>query len=158
MIHSLKVAKGIHPVQLTYDGEGLRIEGDLNAHKKGKVKPGKKHLPLQVTDAHYLLLGKPRTTLGCIPLPPAKTADPTLLPFDNVFLLQVGYNDKTHMIHISTLVPTQPGQQDQSSVDLFKFMYTVDKGQEQECLDFCKTVMTGAYKGKQKKKSKVTND
>ncbi|KAI8341314.1 ATP-NAD kinase-like domain-containing protein [Chlamydoabsidia padenii] len=125
MLHSLKVTKGIHPIQLSYDGEGLRIEGDLNAHRKSK----------------------PRTTLGCIPLPPVKSSDPTLLPFKNTFILQMFYNDKTHMIHIHTLVPTQPDLPNQSSVDLYKFMYTVEKDQEQECIDFCKIVMAGAYKG-----------
>jgi hypothetical protein len=34
MVRTLKVHKGSHPVQLTFDEQGLRIEGDLNAAKK----------------------------------------------------------------------------------------------------------------------------
>lgn len=34
MVHTLKVHKGSHPVQLTFDEQGLRIEGDLNAATK----------------------------------------------------------------------------------------------------------------------------
>jgi sphingosine kinase len=36
MVRTLKVYKGSHPVQLTLDDQGLRIEGDLNAAKKCK--------------------------------------------------------------------------------------------------------------------------
>ncbi|KAI8340473.1 ATP-NAD kinase-like domain-containing protein [Chlamydoabsidia padenii] len=123
MLHSLKVTKGSHPVELTYDGEGLRVEGDFNAHKKAKL----------------------RRMCGCIPLPPPKLMDPLLLPIENNGLLQVSYNDKTHTIHIHALIPLTPDQE-QSPLELYKFMYTVPVGQEQACSDFCTEVMAGAYK------------
>lgn len=37
MVRTLTVHKGSHPVQLTIDEEGLRIEGDLNASTKCTV-------------------------------------------------------------------------------------------------------------------------
>ncbi|ORZ17664.1 ATP-NAD kinase-like domain-containing protein [Absidia repens] len=124
MLHTLKVYKVHQPVELVYDEAGLRITGDLHAHKKPKA-------------------GR---TCGCIPLPPPKVSDPTLLPIDNTNLLQVLYNDQTHMIQIHAIIPQQPDKVD-SPVDLYKFIYSVEKGQEQDCIDFCTTVMTGAYKG-----------
>ncbi|KAI9308465.1 ATP-NAD kinase-like domain-containing protein [Cunninghamella echinulata] len=133
MVHTIKVTKVHHPVELTYDGEGLRIDGDFNAQKKAK----------------------PRYTCGCIPLPPTKLPDPTLLPIDNVNILQVFFNEKTSMIQINAIVPQLP-EDEQSKVDLYKFMYTVDKGKEKEAVDFCKIVMDGAYKGiKAEKRLKV---
>jgi hypothetical protein len=38
MIRSLKVNKVNHPVSLSFDEEGLRIEGDFNAAKNCKKK------------------------------------------------------------------------------------------------------------------------
>jgi sphingosine kinase len=35
MVRSLRVSKVHHPVDLTFDQEGLRIEGDFNAGKQG---------------------------------------------------------------------------------------------------------------------------
>jgi sphingosine kinase len=35
MVSSLRVSKVHHPVDLTFDQEGLRIEGDFNAGKQG---------------------------------------------------------------------------------------------------------------------------
>ncbi|CAO3613162.1 unnamed protein product [Cunninghamella echinulata] len=59
MVYTIKVTKVHHPVELTYDGEGLRIDGDFNAQKKAK----------------------PKYTCGCIPLPPTK------LPIQPYYLL-----------------------------------------------------------------------
>lgn len=38
MVRTINVYKGSHPVQLTLDEQGLRIEGDLTAAKKCKKK------------------------------------------------------------------------------------------------------------------------
>jgi hypothetical protein len=35
MVSSLRVSKVHHPIDLTFDEEGLRIEGDFNAGKQG---------------------------------------------------------------------------------------------------------------------------
>jgi sphingosine kinase len=37
MVTTLKVTKGVHPVELTCDEQGLRIEGDFNASQKCKL-------------------------------------------------------------------------------------------------------------------------
>jgi hypothetical protein len=45
MVNILKVTKGVHPVELTCDEQGVRIEGDFNAsHKRKHFKPKKKQL------------------------------------------------------------------------------------------------------------------
>ncbi|KAI8093821.1 ATP-NAD kinase-like domain-containing protein [Halteromyces radiatus] len=125
MLLTLTVTKVHLPVELTYDGEGLRIEGDFNAHKK--LKAGR--------------------SCGCIPLPPPKLPDPTLLPIDHRHLLNMTYQDSTHMLHIQALIPRQPDQENKSTLDLYKFMYSVTKGQEQDAIRFCEVVMEDAYKG-----------
>lgn len=46
MVRTLKASKGSHPVTLTFDEQGLRIEGDLNAAKKCKLDKEKYKLVL----------------------------------------------------------------------------------------------------------------
>lgn len=146
MLCSIKVTKGSHPVELTYDGDGLRIDGDFNAHKKGKPPPPK----IASTPTNLILfLAKLQRVCGCIPLPPPKNLfDPTLLPIGNTHLLQVFLTNST--IHIHALIPICPDQ-DQSPMELYQFRYAVANGQEQACDDFCTEVMRGAYQGKKER-------
>ncbi|KAF7720734.1 sphinganine kinase lcb4 [Apophysomyces ossiformis] len=133
MIQTLNVKKVHHPVQLTYDGEGLRIDGDFNAEKKGK----------------------PSRTCGCIPLPSPKRSDPTLLPIDNINILHAFYNERTNMVQIHALVPQQYDKKD-SSLDLYKFMYTVEEEKKEEAIEFCNFMLENVYKGlKRQKRLKV---
>ncbi|ORX43556.1 hypothetical protein DM01DRAFT_1340709 [Hesseltinella vesiculosa] len=119
---ALNVTKGVHPVTLTYDGEGLRIEGDLNAHKKVK--------------SHY--------GCGCVPLPTPKGPDPTLLPIKNTYLLQVFYNDKTNMVQIHAVIPQAPDADD-TDFELYKFMYSVDKDKVDQAKMYCHDIMQSVY-------------
>ncbi|KAI8877088.1 hypothetical protein K501DRAFT_230817 [Backusella circina FSU 941] len=124
MVTSLKVTKVHHPVELSFDEEGLRIEGDFNAGKQAKSSG---------------------TVCCCIPLPPAKVPDPLLLPIDNVYILNVYYHARTKMIQIHCVLPEDRSNEDSES-HLYKFMYTVEEGQEEEAELFCKGVMKQVYK------------
>jgi sphingosine kinase len=71
--------------------------------------------------------------------------DPLLLPIDNVYILNVFYHARTKMIQIHCVLPEDRSSDDSDS-NLYKFMYTVDDGKEQEAESFCKHVMTQVYK------------
>ncbi|KAI8388563.1 ATP-NAD kinase-like domain-containing protein [Radiomyces spectabilis] len=133
MIRKLQLTKVHHPVELTYDGDGLRIEGDFNAAKRGK----------------------PSYTCFCIPLPPPKRADPLLLPIQNTNILRVCYNERLKMVEIHALIPMQHDKED-SLLELYKFMYSLSDNNEEEAKQFCKDLMHDVYKDmKPEKRLKV---
>jgi len=119
---TLSVKKGLQAVQLTYDGEGLRIEGDNTAAKRPKA---------------------PRTCF-CIPLPPPKASDPLLLPISNLNLLNVEYGT-SNMLRISALIPDMPAD-DESPVTLYNLAYSIDPQDAQKAKEFSNEIMKQAYK------------
>ncbi|KAG0188924.1 sphinganine kinase lcb4 [Apophysomyces sp. BC1034] len=59
------------------------------------------------------------------------------------------------MVQIHALVPQQQGKED-SALDLYKFMYTVDDGKKSEAIEFCDFVVKSVYQGlKAQKRLKV---
>lgn len=119
---TLKVKIGQQPVQLTYDGEGLRIEGDTTAVKRPKSS----------------------RTCFCIPLPGGKSSDPLLLPIQNLNILNVELHD-TNMLRISALIPENPAE-DESSVKLYNLAYSVDSENAKEAKEFSSAIMNEVYK------------
>ncbi|KAI8064620.1 ATP-NAD kinase-like domain-containing protein [Gongronella butleri] len=120
---TLQAAKGVHPVTLTYDGEGLRIEGDLTARRK--TKGGR--------------------ACGCVPLPAPKGGDLTLLPIENTQILYCFFNEKTNMVQINAVIARQPDKEE-SEQDLYKFMYAVENEKVPAAQQFCKDIMNSVYK------------
>ncbi|KAI7869483.1 ATP-NAD kinase-like domain-containing protein [Spinellus fusiger] len=121
MIHTLRLIKVHQPVDLTFDREGLRIDGDTNAKKKLKAGRG----------------------CCCIPLPVPEQQDPTLLPIPLLNILSVFYNERTTMVQIHALIPRE--QDKDTPLDLYKFMYTVPEDKEKEATQFCDVVMKQVY-------------
>ncbi|KAL7314856.1 sphinganine kinase lcb4 [Mucor circinelloides] len=122
MIRSLKVNKVNHPVSLSFDGEGLRIEGDLNAAKNSKNTK----------------------TVCCIPVPAGKGPDPTLLPIDNLYILNAFYHERTRMIHIHCVLP-EDRTVEESPADIYKFIYSVDDDKKEDAIAFCEELVKYAY-------------
>ncbi|KAI9358828.1 ATP-NAD kinase-like domain-containing protein [Pilaira anomala] len=120
MVRTLKASKGSHPVTLTFDEQGLRIEGDLNAAKKSKST----------------------RTVCCIPVPVGKGPDPTLLPIDNVYIINAYYQERTKMIHIDCVLP-EDRTLEESPADIYKFMYSVENAEEATL--FCNDLLNNAY-------------
>ncbi|KAI7897240.1 ATP-NAD kinase-like domain-containing protein [Mucor mucedo] len=120
MVRSLKVTKGTYPVQLTIDEQGLRIEGDLNAAKKSKTT----------------------RTVCCIPVPVGKGPDPTLLPIDNVYIINAYYQERTKSIHIYSVLP-EDRTIEESPADIYKFVYSTENAEE--AISFCKELMSNVY-------------
>ncbi|OBZ90448.1 Sphingoid long chain base kinase 4 [Choanephora cucurbitarum] len=125
MVRSLTAAKGNHPVQLSLDPEGLRIEGDLNA--KGR-NPGK----------------NAEIVCCCIPVTQSKGPDPTLLPIDNTYILNAYYHERTKTVHIYCVLPIDRTDKD-SPADVFGFIYSVEEEQREEAEAFCQQVVDQAY-------------
>ncbi|KAI7905459.1 ATP-NAD kinase-like domain-containing protein [Cokeromyces recurvatus] len=124
MIHTLKVYKVNHPVNLSIDDEGLRIEGDLTAAKQSKTV----------------------TTVCCLPIPSKKRPDPTLLPIDNLFIINAFYNGRTKTVHFDCVLP-EDRTKDDSPADIYNFIYSVDDDKIQEAKIFCEKLLKQAYKG-----------
>ncbi|KAI9483673.1 MAG: ATP-NAD kinase-like domain-containing protein [Benjaminiella poitrasii] len=122
MVYTLKANKVNHPINLSFDKEGLRIEGDLTAAKQSKTT----------------------TTVCCIPVPPGKGPDPTLLPIDNVFIINAFYHARTKMVHFYCVLP-EDRTKDDSPADIYKFMYSIDDDKIQEAEIFCDQVLKQAY-------------
>ncbi|KAI9031716.1 ATP-NAD kinase-like domain-containing protein [Phycomyces nitens] len=130
MVRILKLTKVHQPIELAYDGEGLRIDGDLNPRKKLKAE----------------------RTCCCVPMPPPAQEDPTLLPIPNLNILNAFYNPKTNMVQIHALIPREQDKED-TPLDLYKFMYTVHDNKEDEAIDFCEAMIADVYKGLKREKS-----
>ncbi|KAI8580262.1 hypothetical protein K450DRAFT_237640 [Umbelopsis ramanniana AG] len=128
VVASLSAKKGHQAVQLTYDGEGLRIEGDVTAAKRPKA---------------------PRTCF-CIPLPPPKVSNPLLLPIQNINLLNVEYGS-TNMLRISALIPDKPAE-DESPVTLYNLVYSIDPQDAEKATKFSSDIMSQVYKDVQQGK------
>ncbi|CEP16897.1 hypothetical protein [Parasitella parasitica] len=122
MIRSLKVNKVNHPVTLSFDGEGLRVEGDFNAAKNSKNTK----------------------TVCCIPVPTGKGPDPTLLPIDNLYILNAFYHERTRMIQIHCVLP-EDRTVEESPADIYKFIYSVDDDKKEDAIAFCEQVVKEAY-------------
>ncbi|KAI9254297.1 ATP-NAD kinase-like domain-containing protein [Sporodiniella umbellata] len=121
MVYSLKVTKGVHPVELTCDDQGLRIEGDFTASKKMKNK----------------------VVCCCINVEEGKGSDPTLLPIDFIYILYVRYLERTKAIQIQCVLPEDRADDDSSSY-LYDLSYTAEN--EQEAKAFCEKVMQDVYR------------
>ncbi|CEI98689.1 sphinganine kinase lcb4 [Rhizopus azygosporus] len=124
MVTTLKVTKGVHPVELTCDEQGLRIEGDFNASQKLKKK----------------------IICCCIPVTEGKGPDPTLLPIDHVYILYAEYIQRTKTIQIRFVLP-EDRSNDDSTADFYELYYTVPDDKAQEAEAFCETLMGRAYEG-----------
>ncbi|KAG0740704.1 hypothetical protein G6F57_011205 [Rhizopus arrhizus] len=122
MVNILKVTKGIHPVELTCDEQGVRIEGDFNAsHKLRK-----------------------QIICCCIPVTSGKGPDPTLLPIDHVYILYAHYIQRTKMIQFHFVLPENRTDSD-STADLYELSYSVPDDKVVEAEAFCEEVMSQAY-------------
>ncbi|KAI8991984.1 ATP-NAD kinase-like domain-containing protein [Mycotypha africana] len=122
MIRTLKVNKVNHPVTLTLDEQGLRIEGDLTAAKPSRTVK----------------------TVCCVPVPPKKGPDPTLLPIDNLYIINASYHKRTRMVNIYSVLPEDRTVEDSLS-DLYKFSYSIEADREEEAESFCNALLSQAY-------------
>ncbi|KAI8983771.1 ATP-NAD kinase-like domain-containing protein [Pilobolus umbonatus] len=129
MTLTLHVNKAYHPVTLTIEEEGLRIEGDLTAAKKSRKK----------------------TTLCCIPVPSGLSPDPTLLPIDHEYIIDAFYQPRSKTVEIITVMP-EDRTSDTSPSDIYRFIYTVEAEKIEETELFCKTLIERAYEGVKYKK------
>ncbi|CAO3665927.1 unnamed protein product [Rhizopus stolonifer] len=120
MVSTLKVTKGVHPVELTCDEQGLRIEGDFNA-------------------SHKL---KKQIVCCCIPITEGNGPDPTLLPIDLIYILYAQYVERNKTIQFQFVLP-EDRTNDDSDSDMYDLSYSVSD--EQNAREFCQELMGLVY-------------
>lgn len=83
-------------------------------------------------------------TVCCIPVPAGKGPDPTLLPIDNLYILNAFYHERTRMIHIHCVLP-EDRTVEESPADIYKFIYSVDDDKKEDAIAFCEELVKYAY-------------
>lgn len=78
----------------------------------------------------------------CIPVPVGNGPDPTLLPIDNVYVINAYYHERTKMVHVHCVLPEDRAI-DESPADIYKFIYSTENAQE--AIEFCKELLDHAY-------------
>jgi hypothetical protein len=88
-----------------------------------------------------------RSSRSCICVPTATTPiNPTSLPIPHTNILHAMYNTRTNMIQLQAVIRDQP-KDVESSLDLYKFMYTVKDNERDQAIQFCQTIMDTVYRG-----------
>lgn len=77
----------------------------------------------------------------------ASPIHPTMLPIPHTNILHAMYNTRTNMIQLQAVIRDQP-EDVESTLDLYKFMYTVKDNGKEEAIQFCQTVMDTVYRGR----------
>lgn len=88
------------------------------------------------------VLAKTTRTVCCIPVPVGKGPDPTLLPIDNVYIINAYYQERTKSIHIYCVLP-EDRTIEESPADIYKFVYSTENAEE--AISFCKELMSNVY-------------
>jgi uncharacterized tellurite resistance protein B-like protein len=80
---------------------------------------------------------------------PTNTAhiNPTVLPIPHTNILHAMYNIRTNMIQLQAVIRDQP-KDVESTLDLYKFMYTVKDNEQDQAVQFCQTIMDTVYRGR----------
>lgn len=116
---------------LTYDGLGLRLEGQVLIHSS-KVAPFSSHFWLTVV---LFVLASPTQR---------QRTDISILPLYKIHLLSVRYEENA--VRVSSLLPWQQGVAD-SPLELYDFEFPVHRAKEPEAIQFCSQVMADIYDG-----------
>ncbi|KAL9540832.1 hypothetical protein MBANPS3_009463 [Mucor bainieri] len=130
--NTLLVEKLGKQVQIIFDSKSLRIQSDATA-----IVPQQK---------------KSKKSRSCVCLPtleanddPSSSPASSSLPIPHKNILHANYNSRTNMVQLNALVADRPSDPE-STMQLFKFMYTVRDNEQEKATEFCQNIMTSVYK------------
>lgn len=100
---------------------------------------------LSVCNTNTHTIAKNTKTVCCVPVPVGKGPDPTLLPIDNVYIINAFYQERTRMIQIHCVLP-EDRTVEESPADIYKFIYSVDDDNKEDAIAFCEELVKHAYR------------
>lgn len=88
----------------------------------------------------------------CVPVSSGNAPDPTILPIDNLYVLDTYYLKRNRTLHIHCVLP-EDRSKSQSPANVYSFVYDVSKELEEDAISFCKELKDQAYKDLKVEKS-----
>jgi sphingosine kinase len=142
MVRAIRVNKDEHNVIVSFDDEGFRIDGDPTAAKACNFMHS---LSLLLLTDFFFIAREDKTVCCCVPISAGTGPDPTILPIDNLYVLNSKYVDRNRTLYIDCILPEDRSKA-QSPANVYSFAYTVSKDLEEDAQSFCKELKEQAYK------------